>query len=277
MLLKKIFIAFLFISPAFINFSFSQKPIDSVLVKPDQADTIIIIEAPYVIENNVYVIETREKNKKSLTPLYYYLQFGTSIHRDYYSVCGVPLCQDYFEQMNAATKPFYNNSLTAGITFSLSQKIKNDISISYSIYRDIFEYKDNVGKLIKNRNSYHYLETAFLTGYYLQTKKKKAFFLFQAGPALSYLTYVNAKIPGKYTFTEIADLKHELKLNSFLCRLELNVSLGIKKDNKYKYLATLYYSYDLISTINKTDFFTRQRNVLGGKIGIIGHKKKQFR
>lgn len=260
---------FLFFGLLFVSFLSSAQQSDSSQI----ADTIIIIEDPVIIEKVVY-IESPSKKLKLHKPLYSIFQTAISYNFDYYSYCDIPLCKSYYDQIRSSTKPNINYSITAGVGFMARQKWIHEWSICYSTYRDLFVYQNTIGKEEKFINKYHYLEIFLQPGYILTFNRKKHFYLFKGGVGVAYLINSSGMIYSKYNSKEVSEIENELKLNKFIYKTELSASVGIKKSERLKYLFTLYYSYDLLSMINRNDFFTRQRNIFGVKMGVIIGKNR---
>jgi hypothetical protein len=234
-------------------------------------DTIYVTEEPLVIKKKIHVTKELPALPKR-TFLYYSLQTGFSINRDYYAACATPICMDYYLKVRSATKPLYNNIVSFSIGF-ISNRFVLEPSLSYSLYRDRFTYDNFIQNEKEEINYYHQLDFSLKPGYYFDTKKSRYYLLLKAGPSLSYLANVSGLTYSKDNPNNVSNLNKEFKFNLFSYRLGMELSLGKKAYNKPGFISTLFYSYDLLSIINKKDYFTRQRNVLGIKIGVIFLKR----
>lgn len=235
-----------------------------------QGDTIYIDEPPVVVKKKVFVEEKLPKipNRKQI---YYSIQTGVSINRDYYSPCTTPYCYDYYLQMRRASKPLYNNIVSVAAGF-ISGRFALESVLYYSLYRESFNYIDKNRTPFETKSYYHSIDLSVLPGYLIESKKKRKrkqyYISINSGLSLSWLANVKGLMYSKEVFSEVSDINKELKFNPLIGRFETALSIGRKQLKTFNLKTTLFYSYDLRSIINRTDFFTRQRNVLGLKVGI---------
>jgi hypothetical protein len=226
-----------------------------------------------IIKKKVYVVEEKNHN------FYTFLGSSFSINKDYYHVCPNNDCVTYLEEVRGATKNLWNNSYSGGFAYSPG-KFYSELSFSYTIYRERFNYTSSSGSSINTINRYAYLDLGVMMGYRLnkwwqkasfkkRNRRNRTSYLFLGGIVFNKKNTIQGQTLSKKQTGNVVGITDIVDFYSYNYRLELAARMMYKLKGNFYLMPGLYYSYDLRSIIKTSELYIRQRNIVGVNLSLM--------
>jgi hypothetical protein len=230
------------------------------IIYTDEIDTIRIKEK-LVVNKTIYI---RPEVKKDRVYLSGYA--GTSTEKSYYGVCAE--CRDYFNKVKNATKPTV--SYTYGLDFIFSPgKLYFSSGISLSYYRYKFNFTDSLSDQYTSNNKLNYMQGNISAGYWLGKNKSKLSTVLLGGISFAKLNKIAGSTLNLENPQKVVPLQEEISYYPYNFTANATIKLVYRLTRNFNAFGDLFYNYD-IRTINKTsEPYTKQRNIIGLKLGVI--------